>query len=232
MGGKIITHMSHAVLNVNTDNCRDAFYVGRMLRYGNTSLGNPYAIGRDGDRKTVIEKYRVWLSARIAEPDPVVCTALLSIQKNQSLFCHCTPQECHGEVISAIVDDAQSTLRHHPQKTFRYAGIGSRSTPQPVLDQMEKVAHRLSELGYTLLSGGADGADSAFESGCFGNKEIYLPWPNFRHLQGRHYVTLPTTEAFRVASVVHPAWSRLKDSAKSLMARNSHQVLGANLRSP
>ncbi|MBU2765847.1 hypothetical protein HAP94_06475 [Acidithiobacillus ferrivorans] len=102
---------------------------------------------------------------------------------------------------------------------------------------MRKVAHRLSELGYTLLSGGAAGADEAFEEGCrqqgcFGKREIYLPWPGFRHLKGRHCVTLPSAEAFRVAEAVHPAWKRLNDTAQALMARNSHQVLGADLRSP
>jgi hypothetical protein len=106
-----------------------------------------------------------------------------------------------------------------------------------VLQVMRKVAHRLSELGYTLLSGGAGGADEAFEEGCrlqgcFGKKEIYLPWPGFRHLKGRRCVTLPSAEAFRVAEAVHPAWKRLNDTAQALMARNSHQVLGADLRSP
>jgi hypothetical protein len=101
-----------------------------------------------------------------------------------------------------------------------------------VLQVMRKVAHRLSEIGYPLLSGGAAGADSAFEEGCFGKKEIYLPWPGFRHLKGRHCVTLPSAEAFRIAEAVHPAWKRLDDNGKSLMARNSHQVLGADLQSP
>ncbi|OAP92645.1 hypothetical protein A4H96_03760 [Acidithiobacillus ferrooxidans] len=97
---------------------------------------------------------------------------------------------------------------------------------------MRKIAHRLSELGYTLLSGGAAGADSAFEEGCFGKKKIYLPWPGFRHLQGRHCVTLPSAEAYRVAEAIHPTWKRLNDTAQALMARNSHQVLGTDLRSP
>ncbi len=220
--------MSHPILNTKTDDCRHSAYVARP-----SPLGNPYAIGPDGDRQTVIARYRDWLTARIAERDPVVCTALLGIRPDQPLSCHCAPAPCHAAVIADVLDGGiQNKLRTREKPSLRYAGIGSRSTQDPVLQVMRKVAHRLSELGYTLLSGGAAGADSAFEEGCFGKKEIYLPWPGFRHLQGRHCVTLPSAEAFRVAEAVHPAWKRLDDKGKSLMARNSHQVLGADLRSP
>ncbi|MGC9217560.1 DUF4326 domain-containing protein, partial [Acidithiobacillus sp.] len=220
--------MPHAILNLQTDDCRHAAYIARP-----SPLGNPYAIGPDGDRDVVIERYRIWLAARIDERDPVVCTALLGIRQEQPLSCHCAPARCHGEVIAEALDGGvQERLRNHGGKTLRYAGIGSRNTPEPVLQMMRKAARRLSELGYTLLSGGAAGADSAFEEGCRGGKEIYLPWPGFRHLRGRHCVTLPSSEARRVAEVIHPAWKRLDDSAQALMARNSHQVLGADLRSP
>ncbi|MHB8252041.1 DUF4326 domain-containing protein [Acidithiobacillus sp.] len=220
--------MSHPILNIQSDDVRHAADVARP-----SPLGNPYAIGPDGNREEVIERYRGWLSARITERDPVVCTALLSIRPEQPLSCHCAPAPCHAAVIAEVLDGGlQAQLRERTNKSLRFAGIGSRSTPDPVLQVMRKVAHRLSELGYTLLSGGAAGADSAFEEGCFGKKEIYLPWPGFRHLQGRHCVTLPSAEAFRVAEAIHPAWKRLNDTAQALMARNSHQILGADLRSP
>lgn len=203
----------HAILNIKTDDCRHAVYVARP-----SPLGNPYAIGLDGNRNEVIARYRDWLTARIAERDPVVCTALLGIRLGQSLSCHCAPLPCHAEAIAEVLDEGvQDRLRDHGAKTRRFAGIGSRSTPENVLQVMRKVAHRLAELGYTLLSGGSDGADSAFEEGCrqsacaseadkqgcFGKKEIYLPWPGFRHLQGRHCVTLPSAEAYRVNNCCH-----------------------------
>ncbi|MHB1641919.1 MAG: DUF4326 domain-containing protein [Acidithiobacillus sp.] len=220
--------MRHAILNIRSDDCRHAAYVARP-----SPLGNPYAIGPDGDRQTVIARYRDWLADRIAEHDPVVCTALLGIRPGQPLSCHCAPAPCHAAAIAEVLNGGvQDRLRYHGQPSLRYAGVGSRSTPDHVLQVIRKVAHRLSELGYTLLSGGAAGADSAFEEGCFGRKEIYLPWPGFRQLKGRHYVTLPIAEAFRVAEAVHPTWKRLNDTAQALMARNSHQVLGADLRSP
>jgi len=47
-----------------------------------------------------------------------------------------------------------------------YAGIGSRSTPDNVLGIMEKLGIVLAKKGFILRSGGADGADKAFEKGC------------------------------------------------------------------
>ena len=171
----------HAILNIKTDDCRHAAYVARP-----SPLGNPYAIGPDGNRNEVIARYHDWLTARIAERDPVVCTALLGIRLGQSLSCHCAPAPCHAAVIAEVLDEGvQDRLRDHGAKTRRFAGIGSRSTPDHVLQAMRKVAHRLAEMGYTLLSGGAAGADSAFEEGCFGRKEIYLPWTGFLHLKCR-----------------------------------------------
>lgn len=118
-----------------------------------------------------------------------------------------------------------------------YTGIGSRSTPPHVFDRMRAIASELAVEGYELRSGGADGADTAFELGCDdvqGAKSIWLPWPGF---QGRKAALsdrtfLPTPAAFAMASALHPAWSRLSRGPRSLHARNSHQVGGADLASP
>ena len=65
-----------------------------------------------------------------------------------------------------------------------YAGIGSRNTPNEILSLLTSLAEQLALKGYILRSGGAKGADSAFEKGCdkvHGNKEIFLPWKNFEN---------------------------------------------------
>lgn len=113
--------------------------------------------------------------------------------------------------------------------SMTYAGIGSRKTPPAVLHTMKRIAERLEDRGYTLRSGGADGADKAFESGCL-RKEIFLPWPGFNGNDSS--LNSPSAKASEVAAAVHPVFSRLSDAAKKLMARNSHQILGADLRSP
>ena len=110
-----------------------------------------------------------------------------------------------------------------------YTGVGSRATPLPVLEQMTKIAELLASKGYTLRSGGAVGADTAFEKGAGDDKEIWLPWNNFNNNSSK---LLPSKQAFEIASHIHPKWSVLKDSVKSLHARNVHQVLGIDLQTP
>ena len=117
--------------------------------------------------------------------------------------------------------------------SMKYAGIGSRETPEPVLKTMREMARELAEKNYTLRSGGADGADFAFEQGCdlvHGRKEIYLPWRFFNG--NKSGLFKPSKEAMALAEKFHPAWYMLSGGAKKLMARNSHQVLGINLDDP
>jgi hypothetical protein len=112
-----------------------------------------------------------------------------------------------------------------------YAGIGSRETPQEILDIFILIGKYLGEQGYILRSGGAGGADSAFENGCDlvkGTKEIYLPWPNFNDNISNLIVKDP--KAFDIAKQFHGGWDNLKQGAKKLHARNSHQVLGLDLK--
>jgi predicted Rossmann fold nucleotide-binding protein DprA/Smf involved in DNA uptake len=46
-----------------------------------------------------------------------------------------------------------------------YTGVGSRECPTYILDLMTQYATVLNNKGYILRSGGALGADSAFQSG-------------------------------------------------------------------
>lgn len=115
--------------------------------------------------------------------------------------------------------------------TAFYTGIGSRSTPPEVMAQIEDLAGWLNLLGYTLRSGAAEGADTAFENGARPDAHIYLPWPGFG---SRSNVRLnrPEPAAFSMAATVHPAWSRLSSGPRALHARNCHQVFGDNLFTP
>jgi hypothetical protein len=109
-----------------------------------------------------------------------------------------------------------------------YVGVGARNTPPQVLDWMERTGEMLARYGYTLRSGGAFGADSAFEKGCdkaFGKKEIFLPWKGFQYKEGI-VVSEDDSFAFHLAENFHPAWDKLSPAAKKLMARNTRQIFG------
>ena len=72
-----------------------------------------------------------------------------------------------------------------------------------------------------MRSGGAKGADKAFEIGCDnynGQKEIYLPWKGFEGSDSN--LIVKDSKAFEI------------DGTRKLQARNSHQVLGLDLNTP
>lgn len=115
-----------------------------------------------------------------------------------------------------------------------YAGIGSRETPLSVLEDMRQIAFQLAQFNWILRSGGAPGADTAFENGCNhagGSKEIYIPWAGF---QGRRDAIVGADQpnfpdALKLAANFHPAWDRCKQGARALHARNGYQILGKSL---
>lgn len=109
-----------------------------------------------------------------------------------------------------------------------YAGIGSRQTPPDVQDLMREIALMLCREGWTLRSGGAEGADKAFEEGADGQKEIFLPWRKFNNSTSDLYCPPPI--AFEIAAAHHAGWQSLNQSARNLMARNVQQVLGQHCR--
>ena len=115
----------------------------------------------------------------------------------------------------------------------KFAGIGSRRTPPHILEMMTALATVFAEQGIILRSGGAPGADLAFENGYVNHThlcEIFIPWKGFNGSTSQLYEVDP--HAFKIAAAFHPAWSRLSPAVRNLMARNVHQVLGTDLFSP
>lgn len=112
-----------------------------------------------------------------------------------------------------------------------YAGIGSRKTPNDILLKMTELARMLELCGFTLRSGGARGADTAFEDGVItGRKEIYLPWKDFNNNPSKRYLIGP--DAFKLAKKYHPGWQYCSDAARKFHARNCYQVFGLHLNQP
>lgn len=74
-------------------------YVGRP-----STLGNPYVIGQDGDRDTVVHKYRLWLNEQVKQRVPRIMAALRAIEPDETLVCWCWPERCHAEVVAKAVE--------------------------------------------------------------------------------------------------------------------------------
>jgi len=108
-----------------------------------------------------------------------------------------------------------------------YAGVGSRKTPERILGGMAAAAQALAQEGWIVRSGGAKGADSAFQTGSPAHRqEIYRPMPE------QNYPKALWEQAMVIASQTHPAWHACSDYAKALHTRNVFQVLGSTLDKP
>ena len=132
----------------------------------------------------------------------------------------------------AILDDRfiVITFGEPPKEetqSLYYTGIGSRDTPQYILNLMTDLASRLESNGYILRSGGADGADQAFSDGVSldKNKHVYLPWNGFNGINNG-ILTEAEDWAYDEAKTIHPAWNRCSQGARKLHARNIHQIRG------
>lgn len=134
-------------------------------------------------------------------------------------------------------------------------GIGSRETPQSEMDLLTRIAVAAEKRGMRGRSGGAGGADLAFERGFTDPKniDVIVPWKGFlpkgmtqrdvdaflgrpRPASGPGApVMLPWAkrqEAEEKASHYHPAWHKCSPGAKSLHTRNIPQVVGLELDRP
>ena len=83
-------------------NLRDVLIPGYIRIDRRTKWGNPFVIGRDGDREAVIHKYTRWLAGEMVlgriSPEDV---AALS---GKRLACWCAPDRCHGEILAKWAD--------------------------------------------------------------------------------------------------------------------------------
>jgi len=68
-------------------------YIGRPEKWG-----NPFTIGKDGNRGDVIEKYIDWLMNQ-----PVLLNDVHEL-KDKILGCWCHPKSCHGDILAEIAN--------------------------------------------------------------------------------------------------------------------------------
>ena len=105
-----------------------------------------------------------------------------------------------------------------------FTGVGSRKTPKNILELMELIGYTIAVYSDKILvSGGAIGADSAFETGAKeggGRTKIF-------------YAKDCTKEAQELSKsfLNESHWNNLNDYQRKLMGRNSQQVLGRHLNS-
>jgi Domain of unknown function (DUF4326) len=68
---------------------------------GATPWGNPFVLGRDGDRASVIAKY-----CDDSLPGNPNLLARLGNLRGKALGCWCAPEPCHADVLAAAAAEA------------------------------------------------------------------------------------------------------------------------------
>lgn len=74
---------------------QDGVYIGRPSKFG-----NPFVLGRDGDRATVIARYEAWLRSQ-----PALVEAAKRELRGKNLVCWCAPLACHGDVLLRVANE-------------------------------------------------------------------------------------------------------------------------------
>ena len=100
-------------------------YIGRACAgWKQSALANPFVLGKDGDRKEAIERYRHWLWREIqmqgnAYRELMRLAGIYAEGGKIVLGCWCFPQTCHGEVIARAI------------RYYGYFKRSTRSKPEP-----------------------------------------------------------------------------------------------------
>ncbi|MDE0458808.1 MAG: hypothetical protein OXI15_16055 [Chromatiales bacterium] len=147
----------------------------------------------------------------------------------------------HPDLVAELRDALDGA---QPQPgAFAYAGVGSRRTPPEILDAMADIAQTLGDAGTALSTGGADGADKAFETGALRTDApitVHTPWPGYNgYRPGRdpetdidivHPRSTAIIDGHAYADLArehHPYWKRCSRGARALFVRNVSILAGA-----
>lgn len=77
----------------------DAVYVGRPSKWG-----NPFIVGRHGNRTEVIAMYETYMNEH-----PELCRDAMNELHGKSLVCWCAPKPCHADVLIRIANSPVDT---------------------------------------------------------------------------------------------------------------------------
>lgn len=98
-----------AVLNKHKDVIpKDAVFIGRPSIWG-----NPFVIGKHGDRDQVIVAYATWLKRQLI--NEMISLEQLAQLHGKDLVCFCAPQRCHGDFLTRIAAWAHGQPSEEPQ---------------------------------------------------------------------------------------------------------------------
>lgn len=78
-------------------------YVNTVNIMRPSMLGNPFMIGRHGDRQKVVAMHMIYARERIAQ-DPEFKAAVKALN-GKNLVCCCAPLQCHGDNLVILCEE-------------------------------------------------------------------------------------------------------------------------------
>jgi hypothetical protein len=128
----------------------------------------------------------------------------------------------------------EKVKKGRPGMTF-IACIGSRETPDDILQTIEHLGEMIAAAGLTVVSGNAIGADQAFAKGA--NQvdptkvKLFLPWPKYQEeafVDGNSIEVVYSSSLEELAAKHHPGWNYLNQPVRKLMTRNAAIIKAAH----
>jgi hypothetical protein len=138
---------------------------------------------------------------------------------------------------SILLLDLIRQKEEHNNRVLTYAGIGARATPVDLIKKLSYIAKRLEHQWFHLLTGGADGADTAFLAGTqfF---TVFMPSHYFKQRISNRVEFIDCSglpnwnEAIQLAHEHHYNSKLLNEFSLKLVARNAYCILGLDLKTP
>jgi hypothetical protein len=135
-----------------------AIYIGRNARIwaesgqtGAPRYGNPFVMGRDGNREEVVAKHRAWLEEQMKSEE--FCNQMLEDLAGKDLVCHCAPEACHGHTLREKVLELQAARERAlqtPERTASDAGAWLKAAIIGTAGRRDDAA-RLNAAVYTAM---------------------------------------------------------------------------------
>ena len=112
---------------------------------------------------------------------------------------------------------------------------GKEGVPNDVLEKMLSASKVFMKSGFVLrFNGETEGFNTKILDIDIARVETYLPWKTFNkdNISLTPKMVRPNEEAYHVAAYYHKKFKELPNSARAILARDVHVLLGENVKNP
>ena len=111
-----------------------------------------------------------------------------------------------------------------------YGIMGNKDAPPKIIDDLVRIARKLSENGFTLRTGAMEGIEQIVD-GAVGNGELYLPWRDFGGKDSKNTFNSPLAKGIAKKFAANVNWETLKPPVQAFLCKNVRVLTGQNCNS-